>query len=131
MSNHPNDPTYPMAMAYPVAAVYPAQTHTQSADMACSNLLRMALLGGVIGGSAAAAANLQRSRDGELRAGQALAATARSAAIAAAATATAGAVAAAVAEQGLFRLALMFAVGTGVVYGLDQWGRAPLENGDV
>ncbi len=125
MSNHPNDQTYPMAMAYP------AEAYAQSSDTACSTLLRMALLGGVIGGSAAAAANLQRSRDGELRAGQALVATARTAAIAAAATATAGAVAGAVAEQGLLRLALMFAVGTGVVYGLDQWGRVPLENGDV
>ncbi len=102
-----------------------------SADTACSSLVRMAALGGLIAGSAAAAANLRRAGAGELEAGPAIVATARSAAIRAVATAAAGAVAGALAEQGLVRLGLMFAVGTAVVYGLDQWASGAQETDDV
>lgn len=126
MSDHIYSPAYPLAAPYDPAA---ARGHTT--DTGCSTLLRLALLGGLIGGSAAAAANLRRAQDGDLSTGPALAATARSAAIGAAATAAAGAVAGAVADQGLLRLGLMFAVGTAVVYGLDQWGRDAQAAADV
>lgn len=121
--------------SYPI---YPAiWTPTQAAptsytpDRTCANLLRTALMGGLIGGSAAAATNLRQVRVGTLASGPAFAATARAAAIGAVATAAAGAVAGAVAEQGLLRLGLMFAVGTAVVYGLEQWGDDALGDDDV
>ena len=79
----------------------------------------------------AAAANVRRSKTGELAPGPALAATARAAAIRAVATAAAGAVAGTLAEQGPVRLGLMFAVGTAVVYGLDQWGSDAQGDEDV
>jgi hypothetical protein len=85
--------------------------------------MRLAVLGGLVGASTAAAANLRQVQSGALEAGPALSDTARSALIGAAAMAVGGAVAGAVAEQGLLRLGLMLAVGTGVVYGLDQWSR--------
>lgn len=94
-----------------------------SADTACSTLVGLALLGGLVAGSTAAAANLRQVRAGTIQTGPALIATARTATIGAAATAVAGAVAGAVAQQGLLRLGLMLAVGTTVAYGLDQWGR--------
>jgi len=108
---------------YPVAVEPLHQEPQTGADTACSTLVRLAALGGLVGGSAAAAANLRRVQAGELDATPALTATARSAVVGAAATAIAGAVAGAVAEQGLLRLGLMFAVGAGVVYGLDHWAR--------
>lgn len=115
MSNYP--------VVYPLA-VEPLHHESQiGADTACSTLVRLAALGGLVGGSAAAAANLRRVQAGDLDTVPALAATARSAVVGAAATAIAGAVAGAVAEQGLLRLGLMFAVGAGVVYGLDHWAR--------
>jgi hypothetical protein len=98
-------------------------------DTACASLIRLATLGAVVGGTAAAAANLRRLRAGDLQAGEVIAATAGSAAVGAAATAVAGAVAGAVAEQGALRLGLMFAVGTGVAYGLDGWLRRGREAG--
>lgn len=94
-----------------------------SADTACSTLAGLAVLGGLVAGSTAAAANQRQVRAGTLETGLALIDTARTATIGAAATAVAGAVAGAVAQQGLLRLGLMLAVGTAVVYGLDQWGR--------
>lgn len=110
------------APAYPVTwqAAVPAP---RAADTACSSLLRLATMGAVIAGSAAAAANLRRVSAGEALPASAVTDTARSAAIGAAATAAAGAVAGVVADQGLLRLGLMFAVGTAVVYGLEQWSR--------
>lgn len=110
---------------------YPAASVPRASDTACSSLLRFATMGAVIGGSAAAAANLRRVSDGETLPASALAATARSAVIGAAATAAAGAVAGVIADQGLLRLGLMFAVGTAVVYGLDQWTRDPERDNDV
>jgi len=106
--------------AYPIA---PGPLPAQGGDSACSTLMRLAVLGGLVGASTAAAANLRQVQSGALEAGPALSDTARSALIGAAAMAVGGAVAGAVAEQGLLRLGLMLAVGTGVVYGLDQWSR--------
>lgn len=115
----------------PDARSHPEAVRAQAADTTCSTSIRLGLLGGLIAGSAAAATNLRRARDGEVQTGPALAATARSAAIGAAATATAGAVAGALTEQGLMRLGIMFAVGTAVVYGFNQWGRKSQEAADV
>lgn len=108
-----------------------ARPHPETIDTACSALVRLGLLGGLVAGSAAAATNLRHFRDGEVQSGSALVSTARSAAIGAAATATAGAVAGALAEQGLVRLGLMFAVGTAVVYAFDQWSLNTQETTDV
>jgi hypothetical protein len=118
MSDHTYYNLYPAA--YQPA---PPVVSGGSPDTACASLIRLATLGAVVGGTAAAAANLRRLRAGDLQAGAVIAATARSAAVGAAATAVAGAVAGTVAEQGALRLALMFAVGTGVAYGLDGWLR--------
>lgn len=118
MSNHP------WAVATPLMSD-PNGHWVQSpgADTACSTLAGLAVLGGLVAGTTAAAANLRQVRTGALDTGPALIATARTATIGAAATAVAGAVAGAVAQQGLLRLGLMLAVGTAVVYGLEQWGR--------
>ena len=126
MSDHPYPIAYPQVLTPDALSI-----QARNADTACSTLVRLAAVGGLIAGSAAAAANLRRTRSGELEAGPAIVATARSAAIGATATAVAGAVAGAVAEQGLLRLGLMFAVGTAVIYGLDQWGGAGQGADDV
>lgn len=126
-----SDPQYGTCEAPAYPAVWPGTgVPVPTADTGCSNLLRLATMGAVIGGSAAAATNLRRITAGETLVAPAVADTARAAAIGAAATATAGAVAGVVAEQGLLRLALMFAVGTAVAYGLDQWTRDLERDGD-
>lgn len=112
MSDH-FDPAYPVVWQ-------PAPPACGASD-GCATLVRLAALGAVIGGAAAAAGNLRRMESGEIEGGEAIAATARSALVGAAATAVAGAVAGTVAEQGVLRLGLMFAVGTGVAYGLEEW----------
>ncbi len=110
----------------PVNPLTPSPIHLEPpagiAD-SCRTLIRLATLGGLVRGSAAAASNLRQVQAGALDTTSALEATARCAVVGAAATAVAGAVAGAVADQGLLRLGLMFAVGTGVVYGLDRWAR--------
>lgn len=97
------------------------------ADAACSTLANLAVLGGLVAGSTAAAANLRQIQAGAIDTGPALVAAARAATIGAAATAAAGALAGTLAQQGLLRLGLMLAVGTAVTYGLDQWGRGDRE----
>ncbi|AGA91593.1 hypothetical protein Thimo_2896 [Thioflavicoccus mobilis 8321] len=97
-------------------------------DTLCSSLTRLAALGALVAGSAAAATNLNRAQAQEIEPGEAFAATARSAAVGAIATALGGALAGTVAEQGLLRLGLMFAVGTGTAYALDRWSYVSTED---
>jgi hypothetical protein len=90
-------------------------------DGACASLLRLAALGAVVGGTVAAASNLRRLQSEQVHTGAALADTGRAAVATAAATALAGAVADTLSDQGLVRLALMFATGTAVLYGIERW----------
>lgn len=87
---------------------------------ACANIVGFAALGAVIGGAAAAGAGLRLLEREALTAGEALADVGRAAAMGATASAAAGAVATAVAGQGLTRLAVLFAAGTAVMYGLQR-----------
>lgn len=104
------------ARPYPVQP-YPAQSY---AAPDCAALMRMATTGAVVGGTAAAAAQIQRFQSGAQTPQGALAETAKAAVTAGVATAAAGAVASSFAEQGLARLGLMFLVGTAVVYGIQR-----------
>lgn len=106
----------------------PTDARDYPADTLCSSLTRLAALGALIAGSAAAAANLHRVREQEIDTSEAFAATARSAAVGAIGTALGGAVAGAIADQGLLRLGLMFAVGTGAAYALDRWSHPTAED---
>jgi hypothetical protein len=99
---------------------YP-QTSTGGSD--CATLVKLATLGAVVGGSVAAAANLQRLEDGEVTATSAVADTGKTAITAAVATAIGGAAASSIAEQGLMRLGIMFAAGTLALYGLQRWSQ--------
>jgi hypothetical protein len=108
---------YQYPMAYPGAA--PTASY-QAADNRCSTLVRLATVGAVVGGSAAAAANLARMQHQEINVNQMLASTAKTTVSSALATAVAGAVAGAVAEQGLVRLGVMFATGAAVLYGIER-----------
>lgn len=114
---------YPYPMNDP--GVIPASPYG-AADSRCSTLVRLATVGAVVGGSAAAASNLAEMRRGEITVNQALANTTRTAVSSAMATTIAGAVAGAVAEQGLVRLGVMFATGAAVLYGIERWS----ERGD-
>ncbi len=105
---------------------YPV-VYSPHAEGGCESLLRMALFGAVVGGSATAASSIRRVQRGELDSAEALAETGRAAVAAAAATALAGAVANAIADQGLLRLGVMFATGAAVLYGVERWREA--ENG--
>ncbi len=87
----------------------------------CSALAQLALLGAVIGGSAAAGANIRRLQRQEADTAGALADTGRAALATAAATAVAGAAASAVRQQGLLRLGVLFASGTAVMYGIQRY----------
>lgn len=93
----------------------------------CETLMNMALVGAVVGGSAAAAHNAARIQRDEIELGEALISTARTTIASAAATAVAGAAANAVAREGVLRISLMFGVGAAMLYGLNQWveGRKP------
>ncbi|GAB0148912.1 magnetosome protein MamC [Marichromatium gracile] len=87
----------------------------------CGSLVRLATLGAVIGGSLAAARQVDRIQAGEQLPNLALVETGKSAVAAGVATAAAGAVASTVADQGALRLGLMFLAGSAVFYGLRQW----------
>lgn len=87
----------------------------------CSALAQLALLGAVIGGSAAAGANIRRLQRQEVDTAGALADTGRAALASAAASAVAGAAASAVRQQGLLRLGVLFASGTAVMYGIQRY----------
>ena len=86
----------------------------------CADLLQLTVIGAVVGGSAAAGANIRRVERDEIGAGQALLDTGRTAAATAAATAIAGAAASAITTEGLTRLAVLFAAGTAVMYGIQR-----------
>ena len=101
----------PIGAAYPVRS-YPAPD--------CAALMRMATTGAIVGGSAAAAQQLQRLQSGVQTPQGALTETAKAAVTAGVATAAAGAIASSFAEQGFGRLGLMFLVGTAVVYGIQS-----------
>ena len=90
----------------------------------CETLVNMALVGAVVGGSAAAAQNALRMKRDEIELGEALLSTGRTAIASAAATAVAGAAAGAVADQGVLRLSVMFGVGAAMLYGLSRWSEA-------
>jgi hypothetical protein len=102
----------------------PMQPQTQAGGNDCATLIRLATLGAVVGGSVAAATNLQRIDSGDLTTTAAIAETGKTAIIAAAATAIGGAAASSVAEQGLMRLGIMFAAGTLALYGIQRWSQA-------
>ncbi|GAB6039608.1 hypothetical protein [Endothiovibrio diazotrophicus] len=99
---------------YPAAPTYPSEENQ------CSTLVRLATLGAVVGGAAAAASNLRALRAERVEAGQAVIDTARTALATAVASAVGGAAAGVVAEQGVVRLGMMFAAGTAVMYGLGR-----------
>lgn len=113
MSDH-----YPVP--YSVSGTYlPAAPAGES--RACETLADMALVGAVVGGSAAAAHNALRVKRDEIQFAEAMRNTGRTALASAAATAIAGAAANTVAKEGVLRLALMFGVGAAVLYGLNHW----------
>lgn len=89
----------------------------------CADLARLAILGAVVGGSAAAGRGFARVQRGEIDDLQALTSTGRSALASAVAAAAAGAAAGAVADQGLLRLGVMFAAGATVMYAMERGGR--------
>lgn len=93
----------------------------------CSALGQLAMLGAVIGGSAAAGANIRRLQRQEIDALGALADTGRAALATAAASAVAGAAAGAVQRQGLLRLGVLFASGTAVMYGIQRYLERDIE----
>lgn len=97
--------------------VYPPQLN---AGPDCATLMRMATMGAIVGGSAAAAQQLRGFQSGTQTPNGALAETGKAAVTAGIATAAAGAIASSFAEQGLARLGLMFLVGTAVVYGIQS-----------
>jgi hypothetical protein len=97
----------------------PAGSHDTTP--ACEALVNMALVGAVVGGSAAAAHNALRMKRDEIELGEALVSTGRTAIASAVATAVAGAAADSVAKEGVLRLSLMFGVGAAMLYGLNHW----------
>ncbi|MFD2110366.1 hypothetical protein [Thiorhodococcus fuscus] len=96
---------------------YPAQPQ-QAAGPDCSAMMRLATMGAVVGGSAAAAQQFRRFQAGEQTPNAALAETGKAAVTTGLATLAAGAIASSVAEQGAMRLGLMFLIGSVVVYGI-------------
>ncbi|MFP4280785.1 MAG: hypothetical protein ACLFQI_12410 [Halochromatium sp.] len=93
----------------------------------CSALGQLAIMGAVIGGSAAAGANIRRLQRQEIDAVGALADTGRAALATAAASAVAGAAASAVQRQGLVRLGVLFATGSAVMYGIQRYLERDIE----
>jgi hypothetical protein len=99
----------------------PVENRPPSGDT-CAMLIQLATIGAVVGGSAAAGTSIRRVQRDEMTMQNALADIGRAAAVSGAATAIAGAVAHSVAGQGLTRLAVLFAAGTAVMYGLQRGG---------
>ena len=103
---------------------YPVIYAQPPVDNTCSNLIRLATVGAVVGGSAAAGSNIRRVRNDEIEPAEALFNTGRTALAGAVAAAVAGAAASAVEEQGLLRLGLMFTAGAAAMYGLESsWAK--------
>jgi hypothetical protein len=106
----------------------PAYPQTSPGGSDCATLVKLATLGAVVGGSVAAATNLQRVQSGHLKAPDAVTETGKTAITAAVATAVGGAAASSIAEQGLMRLGIMFAAGTLALYGLQRWSQARMDS---
>ena len=110
---------------YDYAAVAYRGTYGRAAPSGESDagetLANIALVGAVVGGSAAAAQNALRLNRDEIELREALLSTGRTAIASAAATAVASAVAGAVAKQGVLRLSVMFGVGAAMLYGFNHW----------
>lgn len=102
----------------------PAESNT------CEALINMAVVGAVVGGSAAAAHNAWRLKKDEIDLGCALLSTGRTAIASAATTAVAGAAANAVASVGVLRLSVMFGVGAAMLFGLNRWNEGTGEKND-
>lgn len=102
----------------PIAAPFPAPPAPSDS---CQQLMRLATIGAVVGGSAAAASSVRRVQAGVVEPGAAILETGKRAVTAGVVTALAGAVAGAVNEQGVVRLGLMFAVGAAAMYGVERW----------
>lgn len=92
-----------------------------SVNSDCASLMRLATLGAVIGGSVAAARQIEQVQAGEQLPSAALVATGKAAVMAGVATAAGGAVASSLAEQGVLRLGILFLAGSAVLYGLRNW----------
>ncbi|NBC47553.1 MAG: hypothetical protein GVY22_06105 [Gammaproteobacteria bacterium] len=118
----PRDPNVSYVPAVPYAPALPTvpQPAPPAAD-GCASLAQLALLGAVIGGSAAAGANIRRLQRQEVDTLGAFADTGRAALATATASAVAGAAASAVSGQGLVRLGVLFASGTAVMYGIQRY----------
>lgn len=98
---------------------YPTEVSQDS--LACEYLINTALVGALVGGSAAAAKNALAVRNETMQFGDALRDTGRTAMASGLATAVGAVAANTVTDQGLLRLSLMFGVGAAVLYGLNQW----------
>jgi hypothetical protein len=98
---------------------YPAEINHET--LACEYLINTALVGALVGGSAAAAKNALAIRNEQMNFSEAMRDTGRTALASGVATAVGAMAANAVSDQGLLRLSLMFGVGAAVLYGLNQW----------
>lgn len=119
---------YPTAYPYAQAPVY-TPLAPDSASLSCETLTNMAMVGAIVGGSAAAAHNARRMKHEGMELGEALVATGRTAIASATATVVAGATANAVAKEGMLRLSLMFGVSAALLYGIHQWSEGKQEKG--
>ncbi|HNQ03290.1 MAG TPA: hypothetical protein PKH69_01635 [Thiobacillaceae bacterium] len=114
LAPHIHDGTCLPAVCLPTVAPY-IEPRT------CDALIHMAVVGAVVGGSAAAAHNALRMKRDEIELGEAMLYTGRAAIASAAATAVAGATANAVVGEGMLRLSVMFGIGAAMLYGLNRW----------
>ncbi|MCW2306959.1 hypothetical protein [Rhodobium gokarnense] len=114
MTYHPEMPYAGQGVpAVPYPAPQPA-----SGDV-CADLVRLALMGAVVGGSIAAASGLRKVRRGEIQQWDMTLETTRGAVLAGAATAISGVAARAVTDEGIARLGMLFAGGVAAYYGLE------------
>ncbi len=95
-------------------------TGAPSGGSDCTELMRLATLGALVGGSLAAARRFQQVQQGEQPPLTAVLETGRTAVVSGIATAVAGAVASSLTEQGVLRLGIMFLAGSTVLYGLQH-----------
>jgi hypothetical protein len=120
---------YPMRYASAPPLYQGVAPHMAGDASLCSTLVSLATIGAVVGASAAGGANLLRVQREEITSTAALRETGRAALAGAAATAIAGAAASAIASQGLTRMAVLFATGTAVMYGLQRHWASEGESG--
>ncbi len=107
-----------MSNYYPVT--YQAACPQPENESACSSLIRLAVMGGVIGGAVAAGNNINKLRDGRVNISAIATNIGRGAVSGAVATSVAGAAAGIVAEHGLTRLGVMFVAGTAAIYMIES-----------